>query len=85
LAETLSRLQGQGFAFPFDIGRGTPLSAEQRDVLFRLFVTEVSRRYWVGSAELAEHWHQQERVAGVPAGTSPMEGPPWAGPAAGSA
>jgi hypothetical protein len=87
LADTLARLQQQGFAFPFQVGRDTPLSAEQREVLFHVFVREISRRYWIGSMQLAEHWRRQERVAGVPTGVpfamppgaSPMGGPSWSG------
>lgn len=87
LADTLSRLQQQGFPFPFQVGRDATLSAEQREVLFHQFVREISRRYWIGSMELAEHWRRQERVApglsfAVSPGASPMGGPPWSGTAA---
>lgn len=87
LAETLARLQERGFEFPFDVGHGGNLSAEAREILFRQFVSEFSRRYWVGSMELAQRWQRTERVGasvpGVPFGASfgasPMGGPAWSG------
>lgn len=87
LAETLARLQERGFKFPFDVGGGEGLSEEAREVLFRQFMAEFTRRYWMGSMELAERWQQTERVSGLPPGVpfgasfgaSPMGGPAWSG------
>lgn len=87
LAETLARLQERGFEFPFDVGGAGGLSEEAREVLFRQFMAEFSRRFWVGSMELAERWQRAERVTGMPPGVpfgasfggSPMGGPAWSG------
>lgn len=87
LVDTLARLQERGFEFPFDVGGAGDLSAEAREVLFRQFLAEFSRRYWVGSQELAEKWQRMEKVSGLPPGVpfgasfggSPMGGPAWSG------
>lgn len=87
LVETLARLQERGFKLPFEVGAGPGLSEEAREVLFRQFMVEFSRRYWMGSMELAERWQQAGRVSGLPPGVpfgasfggSPMGGPAWSG------
>jgi hypothetical protein len=87
LAETLARLQERGFRFPFDVGRTEGLSEEAREVLFRQFMLEFTRRFWVGSLEMAQRWQEMGGVSGLPPGVpfgasfgaSPMGGPAWSG------
>lgn len=89
LVEVLARLQERGFQFPFEVGsaEGLSMSEEAREALFRQFMVEFTRRFWVGSLEMAQRWRELGKVSGLPPGVpfgasfgaSPMGGPAWSG------
>ncbi len=54
LADALARLQDEGFPFPFSVGKGIPLSAEQHNQLVNFLAGDFVTRRWVGSLEITE-------------------------------
>ena len=54
LAEALARLQEEGFEFPFQTPKGSPLGEEQHEALLEYLGGELVRRIQVGSLEITE-------------------------------
>lgn len=85
LADALSRLQEEGYPFPFAIGQGAPLNKEQHNELVNILAGDFTRRRWVGSLEITETLRRrlQEMVSsgqwtssgGVSSLSSPFGGP----------
>ncbi|MGF1679380.1 MAG: DUF4912 domain-containing protein [Candidatus Methylacidiphilales bacterium] len=59
LAETLSRLQEEGYPLPFDHHKGNKLTPEERESLLSGIGQDILKRTWIDSQEIVERFSQR--------------------------